>query len=225
MKIYLGIDLGSTTSKSVLIDEKGKIIGRGITNTRSNYTVAADIARTEAEFNARFTWLDRNLTDGARDHQWDRTLTALEGRFHYLQFKKRFDRLEEAMSHHLSPALSAQKRADVSAALKTATATVDDAVRPRYLNGDASSTAEFFRDIFGSAYLHAIDQADPDLYDELIAVYDRSITPVENQAIEFDFVELVEQSIDLLPADMTDRRSQINGQMKAVAQLSLEPTD
>ena len=225
MKIYLGIDLGSTTSKSVLIDEQGKIIGRGITNTRSNYTVAADIARTEAEFNARFTWLDRNLTDGARDHQWDRTLTALEGRFHYLQFKKRFDRLEEAMSHHLSPALSAQKRADVSAALKTATATVDDAVRPRYLNGDASSTAEFFRDIFGSAYLHAIDQADPDLYDELIAVYDRSITPVENQAIEFDFVELVEQSIELLPADMTDRRSQINGQLKAVAQLSLEPTD
>ncbi len=32
-----GVDLGSTTTKAVLMDEGGRIIGQGITNSRSNY--------------------------------------------------------------------------------------------------------------------------------------------------------------------------------------------
>ena len=35
MKLYLGIDLGSTTSKAVLVDPDEHVVGRGITNTRS----------------------------------------------------------------------------------------------------------------------------------------------------------------------------------------------
>ncbi|MCC6936679.1 MAG: hypothetical protein IT226_00520 [Flavobacteriales bacterium] len=35
-KYYLGVDLGSTTSKAIIINEKDEIIGRGITNTRAN---------------------------------------------------------------------------------------------------------------------------------------------------------------------------------------------
>ena len=61
MKVFLGIDLGSTTSKAVIVDGEGHIIGRGITNTRSNYEVAAQIAQNEAEFNSRFTLLHRKL--------------------------------------------------------------------------------------------------------------------------------------------------------------------
>jgi benzoyl-CoA reductase subunit A len=57
MKVYLGIDLGSTTSKAIVLNEHNQIIGRGITNTRANYEVAAEIARIEAEFNSRFTLL------------------------------------------------------------------------------------------------------------------------------------------------------------------------
>lgn len=55
-KYYLGVDLGSTTSKAVIINEDDEIIGRGITNTRANYSVAADIARMEAIYNARFRY-------------------------------------------------------------------------------------------------------------------------------------------------------------------------
>ena len=36
MKTFVGIDLGSTTTKAVLLDEDRKVIGRGITNSRSN---------------------------------------------------------------------------------------------------------------------------------------------------------------------------------------------
>ena len=41
MKTFVGIDLGSTTTKAVVLDENSEVIGRGITNSRSNYSTAA----------------------------------------------------------------------------------------------------------------------------------------------------------------------------------------
>ena len=46
MRCFIGIDLGSTTTKAVVIDENQNIIGRGITNSRSNYDTAAAIAKS-----------------------------------------------------------------------------------------------------------------------------------------------------------------------------------
>jgi benzoyl-CoA reductase subunit A len=54
MRCFIGIDLGSTTTKAVVIDENQNIIGRGITNSRSNYDTAAAVAKTEALINGRF---------------------------------------------------------------------------------------------------------------------------------------------------------------------------
>ncbi|HDL00922.1 MAG TPA: hypothetical protein ENH23_01650, partial [candidate division Zixibacteria bacterium] len=72
MNVFLGVDLGSTTSKAVIVDSSGDIIGRGITNTRSNYEVAAQIAQDEAEFNSRFTLLHRKLKSESNDAvDWD----------------------------------------------------------------------------------------------------------------------------------------------------------
>ncbi len=53
MRLYLGVDLGSTTSKAVLVDDDERVVGRGITNTRSNYDVAVEIARRDAMTDAR----------------------------------------------------------------------------------------------------------------------------------------------------------------------------
>ncbi len=44
MKTFVGIDLGSTTTKAVMPDENEQIIGRGITNSRSNYDTACRVA-------------------------------------------------------------------------------------------------------------------------------------------------------------------------------------
>ena len=44
MRCVVGIDLGSTTTKAVLMDEQGSILGQGITNSRSNYEVACAVA-------------------------------------------------------------------------------------------------------------------------------------------------------------------------------------
>ena len=54
MRLFIGIDLGSTTTKAVVIDEARNVLGRGITNSRSNYDTAAAVAKQEALVNARF---------------------------------------------------------------------------------------------------------------------------------------------------------------------------
>ena len=54
MKTFIGIDLGSTTTKAVVMDEARTVLGRGITNSRSNYDTAAAIAKQEALVAARF---------------------------------------------------------------------------------------------------------------------------------------------------------------------------
>ena len=53
MKTFIGIDLGSTTTKAVVMDEARNVLGRGITNSRSNYDTAA-VAKQEALLAARF---------------------------------------------------------------------------------------------------------------------------------------------------------------------------
>ena len=57
MRVFLGIDLGSTTTKAVVLDDCGNVVGRGITNSRSNYDVAAKIVREEAFVRTRFSLL------------------------------------------------------------------------------------------------------------------------------------------------------------------------
>src|SRR3970040_2453140 len=54
MRCFIGIDLGSPTTKAVVIDEQQNILGRGITNSGSNYDTAAKIAKQEALVSARF---------------------------------------------------------------------------------------------------------------------------------------------------------------------------
>ena len=66
MKCFVGIDLGSTTTKAVVLDENGAILGRGITNSRSNYDLAAKVAREEAFITARFGLLRQKGRGGGR---------------------------------------------------------------------------------------------------------------------------------------------------------------
>jgi len=55
MNYTVGIDLGSTTTKAVVLGEDGTALGRGITNSRSNYDVACQVALSEALTNTRFS--------------------------------------------------------------------------------------------------------------------------------------------------------------------------
>ena len=61
MRCVIGIDLGSTTTKAVLLDESGDVLGRGVTNSRSNYETACAVAREETLTSARFALLGQAL--------------------------------------------------------------------------------------------------------------------------------------------------------------------
>ena len=106
-KYYLGVDLGSTTSKAVIINGDDDIIGRGITNTRANYKVAADIARLEATFDARFNLLKRKLDTEIEARPENKIyIDDLRAVFQYLQFKKRLEILHEELNHTVQTAFS-----------------------------------------------------------------------------------------------------------------------
>jgi benzoyl-CoA reductase subunit A len=63
MKCFIGIDLGSTTTKAVMMDSNGEILGRGITNSRSNYDTASKVSKLEAVVSARLELCNRALNE------------------------------------------------------------------------------------------------------------------------------------------------------------------
>ena len=66
MRTYVGIDLGSTTTKAVVMDADGQVLGRGITNSRSNYDTASRVSRVEAFISTRLTLFRRALPAASR---------------------------------------------------------------------------------------------------------------------------------------------------------------
>jgi len=76
LKCFVGIDLGSTTTKAVVLGGDGAILGRGITNSRSNYDLAAKVAREEAFITARFALLRAAVEQAAGKAVLTRLLRA-----------------------------------------------------------------------------------------------------------------------------------------------------
>ena len=224
MNVYLGIDLGSTTSKAVMIDDTGAIIGRGITNTRSDYTVAAEIARMDAEFDSRFSLLRQRVADGdGHADGWSEVFRSLENRFYYLQFRRRYETLASTMIERAQG--DRQPRIGLVDKLQAALPQVHDSVRARFMRGEVSNSSEFFRDLFSGTFMKTIDQYDRATFDELVAVYDRSINPVENQLVTFDFVDLLTQALELMPDEFASSREIIARHVPDVASVTREPAD
>ena len=119
MRTFVGIDLGSTTTKAVLLDENKEVIGRGITNSRSNYATAARVASEEARIDARFTLFRRALHANESGHEHSREfLAALERNFRLVQFLEQLDDLEETCHGQTT----SERFAKVADALKQALA-------------------------------------------------------------------------------------------------------
>ncbi len=223
MNIFLGIDLGSTTSKAIIVDDTGGIIGRGITNTRSDYSVAAEVARVDAEFNSRFAMLKRRVTSGNGSPEgWRTVFEELENRFHFLQFEKRCDGLAEKMRQQ---ALQFPVASRIAAPLDAALRRVKSVTRDRFFSGQISSSSEFFRDLFSAAYMKSLDGLDRSDFEALVSIYDRSINPAENERVQYDFRELTEQAITLLSPEHGPSIAHIERHLGEVSALPLDPVD
>lgn len=198
-KYYLGVDLGSTTSKAIIINEDDEIIGRGITNTRANYKVAADIARLEATFDARFNLLKRKLDDEIKNRPENlQYIEDLKAVFQYLQFKKRLEILYKQLKKTVSTTFTDKLQNILSGYIDEIINLIEPMIRESYLQGNLGSKSQFFRDVIGEKYHEQVEKYEKDYFEPLMLAFDKSITPVENEMVEFDFVELVHESMNIL---------------------------
>ena len=198
-KYYLGIDLGSTTSKAIIIDEKEEIIGRGITNTRANYAVAAEIAKQQAVFNARFQLLKKIIeTETQSRPEYLRYLNDIENVFQYLQFHIRLQKLKEKMLETANAIHTPESRAKIIPIIEEILEKIDKEVEDDYLMHDLLKKNQFFRDIVSERYNFKVAKVEKKLFDPLMTLYDKSINPIENEIIPFYFKTLVDKSLVLL---------------------------
>lgn len=198
-KYYLGIDLGSTTSKAIIINEKDEIIGRGITNTRANYKVAADIARQEAVYNARFSLLKKILENEViAQPVYEKYLDDIESAFQFLQFKRRLNHLHNQLNATVQSSDMFRDKEFYTEAVSKIISTIEPVIRDEYLYGGLRSKNQFFRDVVNEKYSAEVKNFDNRHFEPLMLAFDKSITPVENQMFEFNFKELVYEAMELL---------------------------
>ncbi len=200
-KFYLGVDLGSTTSKAVIINEQDEIIGRGITNTRANYEVAAEIARLEAIYNARFSLLKQRLHDEIElKPEYHRYIKDIEDVFQFQQFKRRLDMLHRQLKLTVQETFSGKMKETLAPIINDIIAAIEPRIKSQYLGGNLGSRSQFFRDIVSEQYHEEVAKLHKELFEPLMVTFDKSITPVENELVRHDFKELVHQAMDLLNA-------------------------
>ena len=211
-KCYLGVDLGSTTSKAIIINEKDQIIGRGITNTRANYKVAADIAKLEAIYNARFYLLKKNLEDEIKvNPEYGIYLKDIEAVFQYLQFKKRMTALLSQSIMTVENSNFQQNKEELKKYLRNIFERVDLQIKEDFIENDLGSKNQFFRDVINENYSEDLKNHYPDNFEILMLIFDKSITPVENEMVEYNFKDLVYEAMEI-----------INGKYSGLADTTVE---
>jgi benzoyl-CoA reductase subunit A len=184
MKYSVGIDLGSTTTKAVVLGEDGEILGRGITNSRSNYKVACDVALGEALINARFALVSAGLKEAGVDDE-ARLLRDLELGFREQQYRAQLRLFEGTIRRHVDAGFESLRPA-VDGILEQM-----DAETGELFAEGANRKSDFFRDLAGARYMHLAEAAANELqvrFDPLAALFDKTIIEVENtQADEANF--------------------------------------
>src|SRR3989304_5648219 len=105
MRCFIGIDLGSTTTKAVVMDEARNVLGRGITNSRSNYDTAATVAKQEALVAGRFHLFREALSKShARNGGLETFIGQLERDFRLEQYLEQLADLEQVCGRNVQAA-------------------------------------------------------------------------------------------------------------------------
>ncbi len=217
-RFYLGVDLGSTTSKAIIINEKDEIVGRGITNTRANYRVAVEIAKLEAIFNARFYLLKKQLGEEIKKHpEFGKYIDDIEMAFQYLQFKKRSDIFHSALLETANQTYKDELKNNIIQIIENIFTTINPLLKTEFLEGDLASSNQFFRDIMSEKYNEEVEKLDKELFEPMMLVYDKSITPVENEMVDFDFKDLLDRSVALLKKKYSNyaNKEEVSGSFNA----------
>ncbi len=199
MKCVVGIDLGSTTTKAVMLDESGQIVGKGITNSRSNYAVASAIARDEALTNTRFSLLDRALarSNSAYAAQARELEADLLSAFRLELYLDELVYLEERVMALLQIWSPGPLRDSVTAATTELLADMERTAPDLFLGG-VERKSDFFRDVAGQAFVQGAERVcgKSDVpFERLVGLFDRAILDVETRVQARDFGVLLPTAV------------------------------
>jgi benzoyl-CoA reductase subunit A len=228
MRCFIGIDLGSTTTKAVVIDETQRVLGRGITNSRSNYDTAATIAKQEALLSARFLLFREALgTSGALNGGLDQFVGQLERDFRLEQFLVQLADLEQVCAKSVAGARFGDAEKAVGEALVQVFARLREEAPALFAPG-AKRKSDFFRDIAGSRYLALSEEVAKHAglrYDFLLNVFDRSIIEVENRvyldSLSPHLLAALQRTFKALP-ETAARGDAVRAPIQGVLDLPLE---
>jgi benzoyl-CoA reductase subunit A len=195
MNCFVGIDLGSTTTKAVILDEERQVLGRGITNSRSNYDLAARVARDEAFTTARFALLRRETQDVAGEDSLGRLMKA----FRWSQTTEQLDRLRALCLGEAGRGDDAAAASRVVAALEEIFRAIAEEENAWVRDPDPRPRSDFFRDIVSSAFPRLAEARAKESgvgFDRLLGIYDKCIIRVENEPMALEFRDHVWRALE-----------------------------
>jgi benzoyl-CoA reductase subunit A len=230
MRCFIGVDLGSTTTKAVVIDEARNVIGRGITNSRSNYDTAAAVAKQEALVAARFTLLRGALERaGTLNGGLEAFLGQLERELRREQFIEQLADLEQVCKRNAEgPRFGGDVKAVADALTEVFRRLREEA--PEMFAPGAKRKSDFFRDIAGSRYLAIGETVAKEAglrYDMLLNVFDRSIIEVENRvygdSVRSNLRRALDRTFEVLP-EAASSSAAVRAPIDGVLATELEET-
>ncbi len=200
MKCFVGIDLGSTTTKAVLLDEERRTLGEGITNSRSNYATATKVAKLEALISARLNLFRRALGAGQESEAF---LDEMVRNFRHEQFLEQLEDLHRTCAEYVTT----ERFPETAPAVRETLDAVFERLRTESAEifaPGAARKSDFFRDIAGSRFMRlgeeiAIEAGLP--YENLLNLYDKSIIEVENRPPSENLAGNFQRALDAVIAD------------------------
>jgi benzoyl-CoA reductase subunit A len=226
VEILLGIDLGSTTTKAIALDRTGRILGRGITNTRSNYEVASQIVREEALVQSRFELIRHALAaDPELSGIESRFIGSLVRNFRQRQYLGQLEFLESTL-HRCA---DAPRYVPTREAIKEMLDRICGAMRsrvPSHFSELAVRKSDFFRDLAAADYMQFAEQFSDSKhasFDLLCGLFDAAILEVENAAGDGAFERnagpALEQTLATVPADVREQEARLCSAVESVRSL------
>jgi benzoyl-CoA reductase subunit A len=197
------------------------VVGRGITNSRSNYEVACRIAREEAFVRARFSLTHSALEqDSTLAGVGKSFLPALGRAFRLQQHLDQLERLRAA----LHQAADSPRHQDQQAELRQRVDAIVDAMvarAPELYSALAVRKSDFFRDLAAADYMTLAQQhSDPKgvTFETLCGLFDAAILQVENFCEDAAFARHIGAALERTLAKVSEAQRESAPHLRAAVE-------
>jgi benzoyl-CoA reductase subunit A len=213
-----------------MMDSNGEILGRGITNSRSNYDTASKVSKLEAVVSTRLELCSRALNQVPEmQGKVDELLAALERNFRLELFLNMLDDLKQTCLHHAADLRHANIGKELAVALEEVFDRMKEQLSLLFAPG-VDRKSDFFRDLAGSVYMQQAEEVAEDAglaFDVLINIYDKSIIETENRPPAEDLVDTFLRALDRVMNEQDDLpvdQQTIRNLVKDALEIELEET-